>query len=46
MQIEITEHAKERMLQYNVTQDMVLNVLNNPHIVVEGYVAEEYTKRN
>ncbi len=37
MKIDITEHAKERMEEYNVSEDLVKDTIHNPDSVVEGY---------
>ena len=37
MEIEITEHAKERMEEYNVSEDLVKDTMHNPDSVTEGY---------
>lgn len=37
MNIEITDHAKERMQRYDVSEALVLETLENPTNVTEGY---------
>ena len=37
MKIEITEHAKERMQDYNVSEDLVKDAIHNPDSIVDGY---------
>jgi len=37
MKIEITEHAKERMKEYNVTEDLVTDAVQHPDSITEGY---------
>ena len=37
MEIEITSHAKERMQEYNVTEDLLKDTINNPDAIAEGY---------
>ncbi len=46
MKIEITEHAKERMEEYNVSDDLLKDTINNPHSIVEGYMSRKvYQKK-
>ena len=35
--IEVTSHAKERMLEYGITEDLVKAAILNPDSVAEGY---------
>ena len=37
MKIEITEHAKERMQEYDVSEDLLKDTINNPDTITEGY---------
>ena len=37
MKTEITNHAKERMHQYAISEDLVKDTINNPDSIEEGY---------
>ncbi len=37
MKIEITEHARERMGEYSVTEGLLKNTIENPDSIAEGY---------
>lgn len=37
MRIEITTHARERMQEYNVSESLVVETVQNPDSRVEGY---------
>lgn len=37
MNIELTDHAKERMLQYFISESQILQALENPDMVTETY---------
>ena len=37
MTLELTEHAKERMLKYGITNNMVISAVNASDAVVPGY---------
>lgn len=46
MKIEITKHAKERMQEYNVSEDLVKDTIYDPDNIVEGYAGRKiYQKR-
>ena len=37
MEIEITDHAKERMELYNIPEELVKDTIHNPDSIVEGH---------
>ena len=37
MKIDITKHAKERMQEYNVTEELVKNTIDKPDSVIKSY---------
>lgn len=37
MEIEITNHAKERMRTYDITENLVKDTVKNPDNITEGY---------
>ena len=37
MRIEITDHAKKRMQDYNISEDLVLETIRSPDNIVETY---------
>lgn len=39
--IEISLHALERMLIYNVTAEMVIQAVNNPDLIIGGYAGRK-----
>ena len=46
MALELTEHAKGRMLKYGITNNMVISAVNVPNAVVLGYGGRKiYQKR-
>lgn len=46
MNIELTEHAKERMKEYSVSYDLIQTTLKEPDNVTEGYAGRSiYQKK-
>ena len=37
MKIIIVKHAEERMQEYDVPEDLVINAVQNPDNIIEGY---------
>ncbi len=37
MEIEITSHAKERMMRYDVSETLVVSTVEHPTSIMEGY---------
>lgn len=37
MKIDITPHAKERMNKYHITEEMIINCLENPDMVKDSH---------
>ncbi len=46
MKIEITNHAKERMREYGISEDLVKDTIYNPDSIEEGYAGRKiYQKK-
>ena len=45
MKINITDHAKDRMRKYGITEDMVKETLAKPDCVLEGYSGRKIAQK-
>ena len=45
MRINITEHAKDRMKKYGISEEMVIETLRNPDCVLEGHSGRKIAQK-
>lgn len=46
MEINIAKHARERMIEYNISEKLVLDSIDKPDKIVSSYYNQEVFQKN